>query len=260
MTSPPPLLQSVIAAAAGTNPYTLAFNKPVTLASALVGLFCWGAGNVTIQQLGDNLNGVNSWTRVGQSTNTSRTVGVIFLNNTKAGPLTLSMQLSGTIAQVAFSLFEFGYAAVGSDVFLPGGNATATTTPSVGPLNAISAPTDLVVAAIKGTGMPTQDTPGWTGQHATQFSSEFIFPASVAPITASWVMATSAPYAAIIAALKIAPYAITPPGSGLLAGSNPLAGTSSNGQQSSLAGSNPGSIIVPGAPLGALAPANPFGK
>lgn len=255
----PPLLQSTAGLAAGTNPYSLSFPKPVSFASALVGFFSWGAGNVTIQQLGDNLNGANAWTRVGFSTVATRTVGVIFFSNTRAGILTLSMQLSSTIAQVSFSLFEFGYCSVATDLVLPGGNATATTTPSVGPITP-TLTSDLVLAAVKGTGIATQNTPGWSAQNITQFSSEFIFPGSIAPISASWVMPNSAPYTAIIAALKISPYAAQPPpGGGISAGSNPLALTSANGQQGNLSGANPGAIVLAGAPSGALVvPGKPF--
>jgi hypothetical protein len=168
-------VQGRINPAAGSNPYTLAFNGPVQAGNTIVAVIHWVGITGSVVSVSDNLNGAGGYVPggpIGQGT--SYSLQPFYLNNTKGGIPTVSFQLSAT--QTAYiDLYEFS----GPVVFVDGyatNNGTGTGAFSAGNIITTVA-SDLLIAVARANSISAYP-PGAINQSFGGFGSSYWFPGS----------------------------------------------------------------------------------
>jgi hypothetical protein len=191
-------LQAGALVPAGSNPYTCTFSNNVAVGSLLIIFLNISSSAASITGFTDNLNNVQ-WLQGGIIQAQNRTLACYYLQNQVAGKLTVTMALAAASGAVNFSYYEFSGPPIPFwDVANTnnGGTTTTVTTPTITPAFA----SDLVLAALAGAA-PLTGEAGWTFQSHNTLATQFILPASAAPISATFGQG-SAGYASLIIAFK----------------------------------------------------------
>lgn len=197
-------VQSKISAAAGTNPYTLAFTSPVTAGNTIIAVIHWAAATGSVTNATDNINSGSYTAAAVVNQGSTYSIQAYYFKNTLAGSLTVSFTMSTT--ETAFiAIYEFSGHATAVDGYAA--NNTNSAGPATGGTITTTDPNDLLIAAVRCNSVVTYPT-SWTHQNTGGFASAYFLPGSSGPRQANFSITGAQNWISFILALS--PNPLTP--------------------------------------------------